>query len=269
MSIHPTAIIDRHAQIDPSADIGPFCVIDAHVTVGPRCRLWQNVYLTGWTTIGEDCELHPGVVIGHTPQDIKHQGERSYCRIGARNIIREYTTIHRGTGEETATVVGDDNFILGGVHIGHNCVVGNRVTMVNGSKLAGHCTVADRVTFGGDAIIHQFVRIGELAMIGAGAPVAMDVPPYMLVDHDGKLIGINSVGLRRAGLPREDMIALRQAFHVLFRGGRGFRQAVEDLAGRVTTPSEATLIAFLRASSRRGILGPNRSGAPNRAAPEE
>lgn len=265
MSIHPTAIIDRHARIDGSADIGPFCVIEAHVAIGPRCRLWQNVYVTGWTTIDESCELHPGVVIGHTPQDIKHKGERSYCRIGARNIIREYTTIHRGTGEDTATEVGDDNFILGGVHIGHNCVVGNRVTMVNGSKLAGHCTVADRVTFGGDAIVHQFVRIGELAMIGAGAPVAMDVPPYMLVDHDGKLIGLNSVGLRRAGFPREELMALRRAFHALFRGGRGFRQAVEELAGQSATPAQEALVAFLRAPSRRGVLGPRRSGLTDSA----
>lgn len=261
MAIHPTAIVSRQAEIGADVEIGPFCIIDAGVTVGASCRLHQGVHLTGRTSIGAGCELHAGVLIGHAPQDVKHRGEESFCRIGERNIIREYTTIHRATGDGQATTLGDDNFLLVGVHIGHNCSVGNRVTMVNGAKLAGHVQVADRVTFGADAIVHQFVRVGTLAMIAAGARVAMDIPPFMLTDHDGFIAGLNNVGLRRAGVPREQILALRRAFHLLYRQSPMFRRGIALLAETTPTGASAELLKFLEAPSRRGITGQaNRSG---------
>ncbi|MCG3131474.1 MAG: Acyl-[acyl-carrier-protein]--UDP-N-acetylglucosamine O-acyltransferase [Phycisphaerae bacterium] len=260
--IHPTAIVDRRAELHETVIVGPFCVIDADVRIGAGCRLYQNVYVTGHTVIGEGCELHPGVIVGHLPQDVKFKGEVSYCRIGARTVIREYATIHRATGEQESTEVGDDCFLLGGIHIGHNCEVGNRVTMVNGSKLAGHCRVADRVTFGADGMAHQFVRIGELAMIGAGGPVAMDVPPFMLTDHDGFVAGLNAVGLRRADVPREEALELRTIFRTLYREGLPFREAVVRAAEGVRGEAGRRLVAFLQAPSRRGILGPPRKTGP-------
>lgn len=262
MSIHPTAIVDKRAELHETVVVGPFCIIEGYVRIGAGCRLYQNVYVTGHTVIGEGCELHPGVVVGHLPQDVKFKGEVSYCRIGARTVIREYTTIHRATGEGESTVVGEDCFLLGGTHIGHNCEVGNRVTMVNGAKLGGHCQVADRVTFGADGIIHQFVRIGELAMIGAGGPVAMDVLPFMLTDHDGFVAGLNVVGLRRAGVPREEVLELRGIFRTLYREGLSFREAVARVAKDVRGEAGRRLVAFLQAPSRRGILGPPRKAGP-------
>ncbi|MCC7292851.1 MAG: acyl-ACP--UDP-N-acetylglucosamine O-acyltransferase [Phycisphaerales bacterium] len=260
MAIHPTAIVDRRAEIGAEVDIGPFCIIDAGVAVGAGCRLHQGVHLTGRARIGAGCELHAGVLIGHAPQDVKHRGEESFCRIGERNIIREYSTIHRATGEGQATTLGDDNFLLSGAHIGHNCTVGNRVTMVNGAKLAGHVQVADRVTFGADALVHQFVRVGALAMIAAAARVAMDIPPFMLTDHDGLIAGLNSVGLRRAGLSQEQILDLRRAFHLLYRQSPLFRQGVGRLAESKPTGAAAELLKFLEAPSRRGVTGVVRRG---------
>ncbi len=267
MAIHPTAIVHRQAEIGADVEIGPFCIIDAGVTVGAGCRLHQSVHLTGRTWIGAGCELHAGVLIGHAPQDVKYRGEESCCRIGERNIIREYTTIHRATGEGQATTLGDDNFLLVGAHIGHNCTVGNRVTMVNGSKLAGHVRVADRVTFGADALVHQFVRIGALAMIAAGARISMDIPPFMLTDHEGFIAGLNSVGLRRAGVPPEQILDLRRAFHLLYRQSPLFRKGIARLAESKPTGVSGELLAFLGERSRRGITGrASRGGGSEDAA---
>lgn len=253
MSIHPTAIVHPRADIHPSVEVGPFCVIDEHVQVAAGCRLYQNVFLTGWTMIAENCVLHPGVVVGHEPQDVKYHGERSYCRVGRGTILREYVTIHRGTGEESETLVGENCFFLGGAHVGHNCRVGNRVTLVNGSKLAGWVAVGDGANLGGDALIHQFVRIGKLAMIAANCPLAMDLPPYMLSDRHGSVAGINSVGLRRAGISSGDILEIRKAHRLLYRSGLLFREAVKRLAGRPDNPHIKLLLTFLTDPSRRGM----------------
>jgi UDP-N-acetylglucosamine acyltransferase len=260
VGIHPTAIIDRRAEIDPSAEIGPFCVIEENVRVGAGCRLYQGVYLTGWTQIGPNCELHPHVIVGHSPQDTKYHGERSYCRIGRGTILRENVTIHRGTIPDSETIIGEDCFFLGGTHVGHNCVVGNRVTLINNVLLAGHVEIADLVTIGGAAAVHQFVRIGELAMITGNARVAMDVPPFMMIDVEGRVVGLNRVGIRRAELPREEVAEIRDAFRTLYGSGLLFRAAVEQLSHQVRTPSGVKLLQFVQKESRRGIAGRTRRG---------
>ncbi len=258
MAIHPTAIISPRAEVDSSASIGPYCVIDGDVRIGAKCKLFQQVYVTGWTEIGAGCVLHPGVIVGHEPQDTKYKGERSYCRIGKDNIIREYVTIHRGSGEDTETVIGDRCFLLGGSHVAHNCVVGSDVTLINLTMLAGHVELQDRVTIGGSAGIHQFVRIGELAMVRGNSSVVMDVPPFALTNKDGRIVGVNRVGLKRSGFGQVELDEIRESYRTLYRSGLGFSEAIRIVSARVKTDAGQRLAAFLQADSKRGFAGPSR-----------
>ncbi len=259
MAIHPTAIIDPKADLDSSVEVGPFCVIDAHVRVAADCRLYHNVYLTGWTEISTACELHPGVIVGHAPQDVKYQGARSYCRIGPGTILREYVTIHRGTDLESETVVGENCFLLGGCHVGHNCRVGNDVTIINNALLAGHVQVGNRVTIGGGAALHQFVRVGELAMIAGFARAGKDIAPFGLTDAAGHIAGINRVGLRRANFPKTHIQDIREAYRILFGQGLPFREALSRLETAVKTPPGKQILRFVQAESTRGIAGRTRA----------
>jgi UDP-N-acetylglucosamine acyltransferase len=256
--IHPTAVVSPKAEIDPSVEVGPYSVIDSHVRIAAGCRLMHHVYVTGWTSIGEGCTLHPGVVVGHEPQDIKYKGERTFCRVGARNIFREYVTVHRGTTPESETVIGDDCFLLAGSHIGHNCLVGSRVTMVNNALLAGHVEVADQVTLGGAAAVHQFVRVGRLSMIGGHARVPMDVLPFAMVDEGGRIAGVNTIGMRRAGIAREDILEVRAAYRTILSSPGGFREGVNRLLASTLSPVGSELTAFLQAPTKRGFAGKSR-----------
>lgn len=267
MAIHPTAIVAPGAELDDSVEVGPYCVIDPHVRVAAGCRLYHSVYLTGWSEIGQDCELHPGVIVGHAPQDTKYGGERSYCHIGRGTILREYVTIHRGTLPESHTVVGEDCFLLGGSHVAHNCRVGNRVTLINNVLLGGHVTVEDRVTMGGAAVVHQFTRIGELAMVAGNARVSMDVVPFALIDPSGRVAGLNRVGLRRAGISREHFQELRAAYGLLFGARLPFRDAVEQVRNLVKLPPGKSLLRFLEGESQRGLAGRTKSAAGSERRP--
>ncbi len=260
MAIHPTAVIDPKAEVDSSVEVGPYCIIDADVRVAAGCRLINHVYLTGWTEIGEGCTMHSGVVVGEAPQDITYGGERSYCILGKGTILREHVTIHRGTVPESRTVVGEDCFLLAGSHIGHNCTVGNRVTLVNDVLLGGHVHVADGVTLGGGAGIHQFVRIGELAMIAGTGVVTMDILPYAMVNTAGRIAGINRIGLKRAKFSREEFEDVRNAYRILFGKSARFNEAIKQVKNAVATPAGRRLAEFLTAESRRGIAGSSRSG---------
>lgn len=259
MAIHPTAIIDRNAEIDSSVEVGPFCVIDAHVTVAANCNLIHSVYVTGWTTIGEGCVIHPYTIIGHDPQDIKYKGERTYCRVGKNNIIRENVTIHRGTIPESATVIGDDCFFLAGSHVGHNCVVGNQVTLINNALLGGHVEIGDGVTLGGAAGVHQFVRIGELAMVAGNATVTRDIIPFALADICGEIVGPNRIGLRRSDLSGDEIDDIRQAYRALMQRGSSLQEAVDRIAGEVKTSAGEKLVDFLNTDSKRGFAGRSHS----------
>ncbi len=266
MAIHPTAVIDPKAKLDSSVEVGPYCVIEGHVRVAAGCRLYQGVYLTGWTEVGENCELHPGVIVGHEPQDTKYGGERSYCRVGRGTILREYVTIHRGTIPDSETVVGEDCFLLAGAHVAHNCVVGDSVTLINNVLLGGHAEIGDRVTVGGGAAVHQFVRIGELAMIPGNGRVIQDILPFALVDVEGRIAGLNRVGLRRADIPHEHVREIRDAYRVLFAQGLSYPEALVQLSRGPDSPPQKRLLAFLTAESRRGLAGRSRvkvkSGQP-------
>lgn len=269
MSIHPTAIVHPKAEIDPTVEVGPYCVIDGDVRIGPNCKLFQNVYLTGWTEIAEGCELHPGCVVGHVPGDIKYKGAKSFCRVGRGTILREYVTIHRGTEPESATEIGERCFFLACSHLGHNGSVADDVTIINNALLGGHISVGRRVTVGGQVGVHQFVRVGELAMIAGCAKLVMDIPPFALTDVQGRIAGLNRIGLRRAGVPREEVLEVREAYRVLYGSRLPFSQAVEKVLAMMRTPSGKVLADFLAAPSRRGIAGRSRGrhGPPH--APDE
>lgn len=265
MAIHPTATIDPKAELDPTVEVGPYCVIEGHVHVAAGCRLFHNVYLTGWTWIGENSVVHPGAIVGHEPQDTKYRGERTYCRIGRGAILREYVTVHRGSTPESETSIGEDCFLLVGSHVGHNCVVGNRVTLINDVLLGGFVEIGDGATLGGAVGVHQFVRIGELAMIPGMARVTKDVIPFALLGMDGHLAGLNRVGLRRAGIPREQVQEIREAYRTLFSSDLLLSQAIERLAGQVKSAPCERLLRFLQHESSRGFAGRSRAG---RKSPE-
>lgn len=253
MSIHPTAVIDGKAEIDSSVEIGPYVVIDGAVKIKRGTRVLAHAYLTGWTEIGEDNEIHPGAALGGPPQDKAYKGQETYLRIGARNIIREHAQIHRGTAAGSATVIGNDNFLMATAHVGHNCVLGDHVILANGALLGGHVSVGNNVFISGNCVVHQFVRIGDYALMRGLSATSRDVPPYAIMDWQHTVRGVNVVGLKRAGFDEPRIRAIRQVFRTLFRGGRNLALAVKEVEGSGRTNSDVlALLEFIK-SSKRGV----------------
>jgi len=250
--IHPTAIVHSKAQLDSSVGVGPFALIDEHVKVGPRTKIAAHAWLTGWTEIGPENRIGHGVVIGAEPQDTHFKGHRSYVRVGKGNLFREYATVHRGSQEDSTTVIGDENFLMINSHVAHNCVLANRVVLANGALLAGHVEIEDGAFLSGNCVVHQFVRIGTLALLPGGARVNKDVPPYMMVYHTNDIGAINVVGLRRAGFTQPTRQKIRDAYRILFRSGLNTKQAVAALKKIDRDPAIDHLIRFVE-SSKRGI----------------
>jgi len=253
MAIHPTAIIDRHAELDSTVEVGPYVIIDGPVKVGPRTRIRAHAQLTGWTTLGEDCHIYPYAIVGGDPQDFHFKGERSYCRLGNRVVMREGASVHRGSYPESATVIGDDTVFLSTAHAGHNCELACGVQVQHGALLAGHVSAQDRAIFGAHCLVHQFVRVGSLAFIAAGARVGMDVPPFMTCQGETVLVAHNVVGMRRNGYDPEALLEIRQAYRTLFRSGLLFRDAVKQLSASIKTDAGRLLVSFLQSESKRGI----------------
>ncbi|MFG6083049.1 acyl-ACP--UDP-N-acetylglucosamine O-acyltransferase [Paracoccus litorisediminis] len=255
--IHPSAVIDPAAKIGEGCEIGPFCVVGPEVTLGRGVVLKSHVVVTGDTEIGDETQIFSFASIGEVPQDRKFKGERTRLVIGARNRIREHVTMNPGTeGGGGITRVGDDGLFLAGSHVAHDCQVGNRVTIVNHAALAGHCVVEDDVTIGGLAGVHQFVRIGRGAMIGALTMVTADVIPFGLVQGPrGQLDGLNFVGLKRRGASREELHALR---NMLSRLGEGsFRDTARQMADEETGPMVREVLDFILGPSDRSFLAPH------------
>jgi UDP-N-acetylglucosamine acyltransferase len=253
--IHPTAIVHPKAVIGEGAEIGPFCVIGEHVRVGSRTRLLAHVVVNGYTTLGEDCEVHPFCSVGAPSQDRKYHGERAYTTIGNRTILREYVSVHRATGEDEVTSIGDDTLLLAYVHIAHNCRIGNHVTMSSTAQLAGHVSIEDYANVGGQTGVHQFVRIGAHSMVGGGTKLKRDVPPYFLVEgHPTQPYGLNTIGLRRSEFTAEILAELKECYRLMYRSGNNISQAAEAMRSIVRSEHGRHLLAFIEAPTERGIV---------------
>lgn len=260
MPVHSTAVIDPLAQLDPSVDVGPYVVIEGPVRIGAGTCIAAHVHVMGHTTIGQGCRIHTGAVLGDWPQDRTYAGAESYCRVGNETVIREHVTVHRGTGVGSATIVGDRCFLLAHSHVAHNCVLGNDVLLVNGALLAGYVSVGDRAVVSGNAAVHQFCRIGELAMIGGLAKITRDIPPYLMFDGSGACVGVNTVGLKRAGRSAEERREIKAIYKILYRTPGSFSVALAAIADLASTPAGLSLLAFLKEPSKRGIQFGRESG---------
>ena len=252
--IHPSSIIHPGAKIPASCEIGPFCVVGASVTLGEHCKLHSHVVLDGQTTLGTNNEIFPFVALGTLTQDKKYVGGIPRLEIGDYNIFREGVTVHCGTNNEQATVIGNHNLLLIQAHVAHDCVLGNHIIMSGYAGLAGHCMVEDHVILSGYAAVHQFCRIGKYALIGACSKVVQDAPPYMIVEGNPCLTRtINKIGLERAGFSDEAQTALRAAYKILFREGLATPNALARIEAELPPLPEVNhLVSFIR-GSKRGI----------------
>ena len=257
-NIHPSSVIEDGAQIDPSAVIGPYCLVGSDVTIGPDVELKSHVVVKGRTVIGEGTVVFSFAVIGEIPQDLKFKGEQSGLVIGKRNRIREHVTMNAGTeGGGGMTKIGDDCLFMAGCHIAHDAIIGDRVIIVNSAAIAGHCILEDDVIVGGLSGIHQFVRIGRGAIVGAVTMVTNDVIPYGLVQAPrGALDGLNLVGLKRRGVARVDITALRAAFQMLAQGDGTFHNRVERLGAETDSAYVQEIVDFVTGDTDRSFLTP-------------
>jgi UDP-N-acetylglucosamine acyltransferase len=250
--IHPTAIIHPKAKLDSTVQVGPYAVIDEGVEIGPQCLIGPHVHITGLTTIGAHNRFHAGCVIGDAPQDLKYDGTPTRLRIGDHNVFREHFTAHRSTRSGEETVIGSHSFFMASAHVAHNCLVGDHVIMANGVALGGHVVVQDRAFLSGNCLVHQFCRVGTLAIMQGGSAISQDLPPYTVARGDNQICGLNVVGLRRAGFKPEDRRELKRLYHALFRSGRNLTAAVAAARSEFSSPAAGILLDFL-ASARRGV----------------
>jgi len=254
LAIDPRAVVHQRARLGDGVSVGPCSVIGEHVVIGERTEVGSGVLIEGWTEIGADCRICHGAVIGTEPQDYKYRGEESYCIVGDRNVIREYVTINRATGEGKSTTLGDGILLMAYSHVAHNCTLGDDVIIANAVNMAGHVTIEEHAMVSGLIPIHQFVRIGCHAMIGGGSRITQDVVPYGLaVGNPLSMRGINVVGLRRHRFPEGVRTTLKEAFRFLFRSGLNTSQALTRIkADLPTIPEIDHLVEFVE-SSKRGI----------------
>jgi UDP-N-acetylglucosamine acyltransferase len=262
--VHPTAIVSPGAELGNEVTVGPFTIVEEHSSIGDGTVIDAHVLIGRGARLGKECRIHHGAVVGHEPQDLKYRGEPTTCELGDRTVVREYAALHRGTGEGGRTIIGADCFLMGYVHIAHDCVVGDKVIMANAAMIAGHCVVEDHVIIGGMTPVHQFVRIGRHSMIGGGLRVPKDVPPYILAGQEPLIFqGLNSVGLRRRGFSPPVIAALEKAYTLLYGSKLNVSQAVArikddpEIAG---VPEVQAVLEFIEKSARGIIAGPRRRG---------
>jgi UDP-N-acetylglucosamine acyltransferase len=257
MPIDPSARVSASAQVSGGAEIGPeveigsFCVVEEDVKIGPRTRLEPHVIVKRWTTLGADNQVSAGTVLGTDPLDRGFGGERSYLVIGDRNRIREHYTISRGTQPESVTMIGDDNYIMTSGHIAHNCKVGSGAVICSCALIAGYVEIEDQAFISGGVVVHQFSKIGRLAMIGGNTRVNKDAPPYFLYsDFNITPRGVNTVGLRRAGFAESEVSTLRRAYRLLFRSDLPLEEALARIEVEIEGEHARRLIDFIRRSER-------------------
>lgn len=252
MKISELAIVSKTAKISNDVEIGPYAIVEDEVELGPRVKVWPHAYICNGTSVGEDTQIHMGAVLGHIPQDLDFKNSKTYLKVGKRNIIREYATIHRGTKEGSSTVIGDDCYLMAVSHVGHNCQIGNKVIIANCALLAGYVTVEDASFISGNVVVHQFCRIGELSIIGGFTGINKDVPPYMLVRGPSVVRSVNLIGLRRAKFSRELINSIQEAYKLLYMSNLNTAQAIEGIKKLPPSKELDHLVEFI-AGSKRGI----------------
>jgi UDP-N-acetylglucosamine acyltransferase len=252
MKQHPTAIIDPEASIDDDVSVGPFAIIEGPVKIGSGTEIMARAHISGNTEIGRDNEIHIGAIVGYQPQHTGYKPCISYTKIGDRNIIREYATVHRSWEEGKSTIIGNDNLLMGLCHIAHDCIIGNKVIIANGALLGGHIEVHDGCFISGNALFHQFVKVGRLAMVSGGAGISKDIPPFCIATGYSFIAGINTVGLRRAGIPQEIRTRIKHAFKFLYRSNLNKTNALKKIREIEPCDEIDYFIDFLE-NSKRGI----------------
>ena len=259
--IHPTAVVSTEAAIADDVTVGAYAVIEGPVKVGPGCTIGAHVHLTGHVEIGENNTFGTGAVIGAEPQHLGYRGEATGIHIGDGNRFREYATVHRGmpvgSGPGTGvTRIGHRNLFMVESHVGHDCIVGNDGVYANGALLAGHVETGDRVLISGNSAVHQFCRIGRLALVSGVSATSKDVPPFWIIQGHNKVGGLNLIGMRRSGMPADQIQAVRRAFRLIYIERLNITAAVAQMESKLgTVPAVREVIDFIR-SSKRGISGP-------------
>jgi UDP-N-acetylglucosamine acyltransferase len=251
--IDPTAVVHRLARLGENVTIGPFCRIGEKVSIGDRCVLDSHIVIEGPTTIDSDNRFFPFCVIGVQPQDLKYRGEETFLTIGKRNTFREYVNVHRGTqGGGGRTRIGDQNFLMVGAHIGHDCTLGNQIIMANDATLAGHVTVEDHATIGAYSGVHQYCRVGTHAYVGGYSVITKDVLPYSktVSERNTKNFGPNTIGLERKGFTPDQIARIKAAFRLLLQSKLNTSQAVEAIKKGDTAPEIEVLLKFIETSER-------------------
>ncbi|NOX59679.1 MAG: acyl-ACP--UDP-N-acetylglucosamine O-acyltransferase [Planctomycetes bacterium] len=256
--IHPTAIIDKQAMLGDEVQVGPYAVIEGPVEIGSGTQIKAHAHIEGHTKIGNACVIHPFASVGGPPQDLGYKGERSYCRVGDRTIIREGVTIHRGTDEGSVTEVGSDCMIMSNTHIAHNCSVGDHVILSSNVLLAGHATLCHHAIMGGASAVHQFARIGEYTMISGSALMTRDGAPFMIYSHRCVCHGVNRIGMRRGGFDSTAIDEIRHLHRVIFRQSSQLYKAAADLTNTPKTDAGRRFIEFILEESKRGIAASRR-----------
>ena len=253
MPIHHTAIISKEASIDESTDIGPYVIIEGKVEIGKNNRIMAGAYIGHGTTIGEGNEIHMGAIVGHIPQDKSYKNEETFLHVGNYNIIREYVTIHKGSASGSSTIIGDSCLIMGGCHIAHDCKLGSHIIMANMSGMAGYVEVGDRAFISGGAMIHQFVKIGRLALLSGNSRMSMDIPPFVIAAERNQVWGINVIGLRRAGLASKTINELRELYRVFFKSNTPRMQLLKNLREHPFSSEEVEEFLTFVENSKRGV----------------
>jgi UDP-N-acetylglucosamine acyltransferase len=251
--IHPTAVIAPEAELAEDVEVGAFAVIEGRVRIGPGCTIRPQALLCGPLTMGRDNIVYSGAVLGERPQHQKYNGEPTGLEIGDGNIFREHVTIHRGTTQSWTTRIGSDNFFMVNSHVAHDCKIGNRCILANGALVAGHCVLEDNVYFSGNCAIHQFVRVGRCALLSGCSASTKDIPPFIIQQEIDTVVGINVIGMRRAGISKVQIDAVRRAFRILYREQLLIPLALERMERELGSfECVQEMMAFIR-NSARGI----------------
>ncbi len=249
-TIHPTAIVDADAKLGEGVTVGPYAVIEAGVEIGDDCSIGSHAVIKQYTRLGRRNQIHEHAVIGGLPQDLAFKSCLSYVEIGNDNVLREAVTIHRATGEGNATRLGDNNFLMVGAHVAHECQIGDQVVLANGAALGGYVGVGDRAFISAFAVIHQYCRVGRLAIVSGLAAINLDCLPFMITTgNPGRSCGVNRVGLKRAGFPPEETQQIKRAYGVLLLSGRRLADALAELSQSESAPVRE-LVEFIQGSKR-------------------